>query len=175
MWLRAELFDRRSAREHAYHAADAGIGSCLHIERGIAYGDNFSDIVDARHFHRMEEHIGRRPALRDIVAANDGGEIPLPSQALEDRRRNGAIKASGGGDEITASAQSADGIFGSGDWWHRTIYGDQRSAEFSINSFGELLMNCVSLQRRAVDEMSNDLSLGGTAPFGDLFGVDATS
>src|SRR5258708_36513744 len=48
--------------------------SSLHVQRSVANVQNLSDVVDSTCFHRVEDHVVRRPSYLDVIAADVGGK-----------------------------------------------------------------------------------------------------
>src|SRR4051794_26055408 len=123
----------------------------------------------------MKEHERGGPSLHDIVTAIDGGEVLLPTEAAEDRRRDGAIEAGGRGEEITVLTQLAYSVFSPGNRGHRPVDFYQVRGERLIDGGGEFVAVDALRKGLAVHEIANDFAFGGSAPLPDLLrgGVDA--
>ena len=67
------------AGENADVPSHAGIPACLKIKHRITDIGHSRDVDDASGFHRVENQIGRRASLRDIVTTDHGlHEILIP-------------------------------------------------------------------------------------------------
>jgi hypothetical protein len=74
----------------------------LKVERRVTDRHDFRHVIYARGFHGVKEHERSRPALRNIIAADAGDEIFLPSQALKYWDGNLPIETRGCSHKITA-------------------------------------------------------------------------
>ena len=80
-----QLFLPVRARENADVPSHADIPARLKVKRGIAGIGDFRDAHNAGGFQRMENQIGRRTSLRDIITTNHGlHEILIPFHQLQD-------------------------------------------------------------------------------------------
>src|ERR1700732_2292977 len=69
--------------------------SSLYVQRSVAHVQNLSDVVDATCFHRVEDHVGRRPSYLDVIAADVGGKRLLPPSRFQDAVGHRSVETCG--------------------------------------------------------------------------------